>query len=260
MWIPRQALLYSTVYLVSAIMKFYAGVIILFLGHFAQAERIGRLCNVAVKERGEEQFSVYEGTPVQALAPGKLQTRVLLRAWIRKKYVYDGIRILAGAKLYNGQGRETGRVHTDHLPFRSIEENDTAYIMELSGFVRNECIDPNSLPEPALEKVLQKSLLLDSAMHHLVSFGYTAWKHDSLFTSYLIPEPDIVQARPGIRIVAVFANGKAVAVFNRRGITYSGYESVAVGGRYSLVYLGSFDESFKKKLSALFIPAIESLY
>jgi hypothetical protein len=221
------------------------------------------ICYVADKPFGEAMFTLYEGTQVACGVMEKGWGQVLFKAWIKKEKVYQGIRILQGAKLYNSRGKECGRVLVEMNPYRTIEENDTCYMMEVAGFGQADCIDPASVVEKQLGLIFRQPLIsfpIDSFMGHIIEFGYERWRGDSTIESYLLMETDIVKPRPGIRVVLVFEGGRAVAVFYKRPIVIRHFEAVAVTPRYSLLYLGSFNETFKKRMSDILIPHIDALY
>lgn len=234
-----------------------------FFSLHLSGETLLSLCYLTDKPNGKDLFNLKAHTRVACGLVDKGQVQVLFKAFIRTKDVYDGIRILAGARFYDQSGKEQGRALADMLPYRTIEENDSGFTMEVAGYARASCIDPASVVENDLRRLFQANVLsypLDSFKTHIARFGYLPWLKNKQFISYVLMETDIVKARPGIRVVLVFEGDRAVAVFHDRGLKFERFESVAITSKYSLVYLGSFDESFKKQISDLMIPTIDALY
>ena len=113
---------------------------ILSFTFYANAETISGNCFIFDKPFGENQFQLNPGTTVDCSIPQKGWCMILFKAFIEKKYVYDGIKILANARIKNENGKNIGRVFADMNPYRTITENDTCFIMEIAGYIEAGCI------------------------------------------------------------------------------------------------------------------------
>jgi hypothetical protein len=229
----------------------------------ARAETISGNCSILEKPHGAEQFSLVPGTEVHCSMPAKGWCMVLFKAFIDKKYVYDGIRIRNQARIRNAAGKNVGRVLTDMNPYRTIIENDTCFVMEMAGYIEVMCIEDTSIVEHSIEKLYAKQdSLLGIAVfnRHLREFAYTQWVSKGPFYSFLLKETDIVNSKPGLRVAVIFDRDKAVAILHRRKLHIQAFESAMHTQRYSLVYLGRFSEAYKKQVADLFLPEADSLY
>ena len=239
--------------------------ILLFLSLFpfaARTETISGNCDIVDKPFGENQFHLNPGTTVDCSAPNKGWCMILYKAFIDKKYVYDGIKILANARIRNEKGKNIGRVNVDMNPYRTITENDTCFIMEIAGYIEAGCIEDTSVVEHELEKIYRNndSLFSISVFNaHLRDFKYEQWVSKENIYSYLLKETDIVNPKPGLRVVIIFDKDKAVAIFHKRTLHIRTFESVTRTQRYSLVYLNNFNEAYKKKIAEIFFRQAEGL-
>jgi hypothetical protein len=244
--------------------KNIALVISLFLLSFAlSAETITGNCAAADQPFGKEQFQLIPGTDVDCSVPEKGWCMILFKGYIDKKYVYDGIKILSNARILDEKGKKVGKVYTDMNPYRTIEENDTCFIMEIAGYISASCIEDTSVVEHEIEKLyFQKdSLLTISAFNkHLHEFNYQQWASNGTLYSYLLKETDIINPKPGLRVIIIFDKDRAVAILHKRKLQIKTFESTATMPRYSLVYLSSFNEAYKKKIADTFLQRAEELY
>ncbi|MEI6507332.1 MAG: hypothetical protein WCO54_02540 [Bacteroidota bacterium] len=227
-----------------------------------RAEVITGNCYILDKQFGENQFQLNPGTIVDCGAPKNGWCMVLYKAFIEKKYVYDGIKIYANAKLRNEKGKVTGKVYKDMNPYRTILENDTCFVMEIAGFIEVCCIEDTSIVEHELEKIYFKkdSLLNISVFNkHLKDFKYTQWISKDKLYAFLLKETDIINPKPGLRVVIIFDKDKAVAILHNRPLKIGKFESVTNTQRYSLIYLWSFAESYKKQIAEIFLRESDNL-
>jgi len=228
----------------------------------ANAETISGNCPIQDKPFGENLFQLNPGTTIDCSAPIKGWCMVLYKAFIEKKYVYDGIKILANARIKNEFGKNIGRVFVDMNPYRTILENDTCFIMEIAGYIEASCIEDTSVVEHELEKMYVKNDSLFSISmfnKHLRDFKYVQWISNENLYSFLLKETDIVNPKPGLRVVIIFDRDKAVAILHKRKLQIKNFESNTNTQRYSLVYLSSFNQQYKKKIAELFLRPAEEL-
>lgn len=228
-----------------------------------RAETISGNCSIMSKPFGDAQFQLIPGTTVDCSAPDKGWCMILFKAYIDKKYVYDGIKILHNARIRDAKGKHAGRVETDMNPYRTIDENDTCFIMEIAGYIEVSCIEDTSVVEHELEKLYKNkdSLLSISVFNqHLRDFKYEQWMSNTTLYSFLLKETDIVNPKPGLRVILIFDKDKAVAILHKRKLSIKSFESVTTTPRYSLIYLNSFNEAYKKKVADAFLEKVDSLY
>ena len=235
---------------------------ILSFTFYANAETISGNCFIFDKPFGENQFQLNPGTTVDCSIPQKGWCMILFKAFIEKKYVYDGIKILANARIKNENGKNIGRVFADMNPYRTITENDTCFIMEIAGYIEAGCIEDTSVVEHELEKLYIKNdslFSISSFNKHLLNFKYEQWISKDNLYSYLLKETDIVNQKPGLRVVIIFDKEKAIAILHKRSLHIRNFESAITTQRYSLVYLSSFNENYKKKIAETFLKFANDL-
>jgi hypothetical protein len=236
--------------------RFYLILFIFFVSVSLNAETISGNCAIQDKPFGENQFQLNTGTKVDCSIPQKGWCMILYKAFVDKKYVYDGIKILANARIRNEFGKNIGRVFMDMNPYRTITENDTCFIMEIAGYIEASCIEDTSVVEHELEKMYVKNdslFSISSFNKHLHDFNYVQWISTENLYSYLLKETDIVNPKPGLRVVIIFDRDKAIAILHKRNLRIRNFESNTTTQKYSLVYLSNFNEAYKKKVSEKFL-------
>jgi hypothetical protein len=236
---------------------------ILSLTYSSYAETIIGNCEIFDKPFGESQFQLVPGTTVYCSVAQKGWCMILYKAFIEKKYVYDGIKILKNAKLKSAQGKSIGKVFLDMNPYRTIDENDTCFVMEIAGYIEVSCIEDTSVVEHGLEKLYKNndSLLSISSLNgHLKEFNYLQWINKETMYSFLLKETDIVNPKPGLRVVIIFDKDKVVAILHKRLLHVNTFESSIKTEKYNLVFLGNFNEAYKKKIADTFLSAADELY
>ena len=240
--------------------KFFCFLLIIPFSFCAKAETISGNCSIFDTPFGIDQFHLNPGTTVDCSVPNKGWCMILFKAFIDKKDVYDGIKILANARIKNEAGKNIGRVAVDMNPYRTIIENDTCFIMEIAGYIEVSCIEDTSVVEHELEKlyVRNDSLYSISAFNkHLHHFNYVQWISNGNLYSFLLKETDIVNPKPGLRVVIIFDRDKAVAILHKRSLHIRNFESTTTTQRYSLVYLSSFNEAYKRTIAETFLRHTE---
>ena len=242
--------------------KLFVFIFIFSISVSLNAETISGNCEIFNIPFGESLFQLNTGTTIDCSAPQKGWCMVLFKAFIDKKYVYDGIKILANAKIKNENGKNIGRVFVDMNPYRTITENDTCFIMEIAGYIEASCIEDTSVVEHELEKMYVKNdslFSVSSFNKHLHNFNYVQWISSENMYSFLLTENDIVNPKPGLRVIIIFDRDKAIAILHKRILHIRNFESNTTTQKYSLVYLSNFNEAYKKKVAEKFLHFADDL-
>jgi hypothetical protein len=237
--------------------NFQIGCVFVFIltSSWAKAEATYGYCNVKESRNGKDLYQLYGNTWFDCKPIDANFQQILLRVWVKKAYVYDDQQILAKAKLYNEQGKNIGMVLCDFTPYKFVEEIDTAYIFELTGVVSQACINPSSIPEIDLNKILavaKQNALIDTFNLHFQKFGYQ--KNDSLqkYQSYIIFEPNFILQKKEPRILIVFYKNELIAIFYSRNVVAKLYDSIEMGKEYKLIYNSKFTENTKAEMIQIF--------
>jgi hypothetical protein len=243
----------------------YSRLVIYFLltARTVKAELLHSNCYISLKPFAESVFILEQGTRVECGTDMNGWCQVMTKVFIRKKYVYDGIRIKSGARLLNAKGKLAGTVITEMNPYRTIDENDTCYIMEIGGYAQTLCFDAESAPERMIEKTLLKNdyhLSIDSFRKISEAYLFNDWIAFDSCQTFLLPETDMNIAKPGLRLVMVFDKNELVAIFYKRNLLLQKYESNVSMSRYNIYYLPNLKETLKRNIAQKLIPHIEILY
>ena len=132
-------------------------------------------CSVKESKIGKDIFQLLGNTYFDCKPINQNFQQILLRVWVKKEWVYDDQQILAKAKLYNSQGKHIGNAIQDFTPYKFIAELDTAYVFDISGVISQACINPSSVPEIDLNKILsvaKQNAKLDTFINHIKKFNY----------------------------------------------------------------------------------------
>lgn len=236
--------------------------ICLFLVLRIHAETINGNCEIQQQPFGEVLFTLTPGTQVNCSPVKNGWCMIYTQVWIEKKMVYDGQQLLANAKLRNEKGKLIGRSKITFTPYKTIAENDTAFMMELSGYIESNCIEDTSIVEHELEFFFtgKDSLANVSGLtKHLKQFGYQPWINANGFQSYLLADIPYDNQSPGIRSVVVTEHEKIVAIIHGRHLKLKKYEAHVQLERYGIYFLKGGKEEDKKRFQQVFQQPIEEL-
>ncbi len=188
---------------------------------------------------------------------------VIVRLFVEKKMVYDGQQLLANARLRDEKGKLCGRSKVDFTPNETLAENDTAYLLELSGYIESGCIEDTSIVELELQQFfLKQDSLPDIAQlqNHLNEFKYEVWASGNGFQSYLLRDIAFGNDPAGVRAVIITENNKVVAIIHGRFLWLKKHEAHVQQSGYGIFFLKGGNEGYKKKFSTVFQPELDKLY
>lgn len=220
-----------------------------------KAEATYGYCSVKETKNGKDLYQLYGNTWFDCKPIDANFQQILLRVWVKKANVYDDQQILAKAKLYDSKGKNIGVVLVDFTPYKFIEEIDTAYIFELTGVVSQACINPSSIPELDLNKILavaKQNAQLDTFKVHLQKFDYLQTDSLQKYQSFIIFEPNFILQKKEPRILIVFYKNELIAIFYTRNVVAKLYDSIEMGKEYKLIYNSKFTENTKSEMIQIF--------
>ena len=217
-------------------------------------------CSVKESKVGKDIFQLFGNTDFDCKPVNQNFQQILLRVWVKKSWVYDDQQILAKAKLYNYQGKHIGNAIQDFTPYKFIEELDSAYVFEVSGVISQACINPSSVPEIDLNKILsvaQQNAKLETFKTHLKKFNYEKEDSNQKYQSFIINEPNFILQKKEPRIIIIFYKNELIAIFYSRSVTAKLYDSVEMGKEFKLIYNSKFTENTKSEMIAIFKKRME---
>jgi len=226
------------------------------------AETTYGYCSVRESKIGKDIFQLLGNTYFDCKPINQNFQQILLRVWVKKAWVYDDQQILTKAKLYNSQGKHIGNVIQDFTPYKFIAELDTAYVFDLTGVISQACINPSSVPEIDLNKILavaQQNAKLDTFRIHLEKFNYEVEDSSQKYLSFIINEPNFVLQKKEPRIIIIFYKNELIAIFYSRSVTAKLYDSIEMGKEFKLIYNSKFTENTKSEMVAIFKKRMKKL-
>jgi hypothetical protein len=212
-------------------------------------------CSVKESKIGKDIFQLFGNTEFDCKPINQNFQQILIKVWVKKTSVYDDQQILFRAKLYNNVGKQIGTAIQDFTPYKFIAELDTSYVFELSGVISQACINPSSVPEIDLNKILavaQQNAQLDTFRIHLKKFNYEVEDSNQKYQSFIINEPNFILQKKEPRIIIIFYKNELIAIFYSRNVTAKLYDSIEMGKEYKLIYNSKFTESTKTEMIEIF--------
>jgi len=225
------------------------------ISFIAKTEVTYGYCSVKETKNGKDLYQLYGNTWFDCKPIDANFQQILLRVWVKKDHVYDDQQILAKAKLYNENGKIIGVALQDFTPYKFIEEIDTAYVFDLSGIISQACINPSSVPETDLNKILalaKQNAQLDTFINYLQKFKYEVQDTGQKYQSYIIYEPNFILQKKEPRILIVFYKNELIAIFYTRNVVAKLYDSIEMGKEYKLIYNSKFTENTKSEMIQIF--------
>jgi hypothetical protein len=236
-------------------------VFLLFFQLISKSETTYGYCNVKDKKGGTDIYTLFGKTSFDCLVLDQNWQQVLLKVWVKKNKVYDDQQILAQAKFYNENRIQIGQALIDFTPYKFINEIDSYYVFEISGFMQQACIDPSSIPELDINKILaaaRQNESFETFKSHLKKFNYSHIDSNSKYKSFIIKEPDFKKQSVSPRILIVFYKNELIAIFYSREIMANLYDSIEMGSQYKLIYNSKFTEETKSEMMTIYKKQIPS--
>lgn len=225
------------------------------------AESTYGYCSVKESKNGKDLYQLYGNTFFESKAIEPNFHQIIIQVFVQKKYVYDDQQILAKAKLFNKQGTNIGVVITDFTPYKFINELDSMYEFEFSGIIPLACINPSSIPEIELNKILmhaKQNASIDTFYQHLKKFNYLVDDSNSIYKSFIIYEPNFLLQTKEPRILIIFYKGELISIFYSRNVVAKLYDSIEMGKEYKLIYNSKFTENTKADMINIFKKKMEN--
>lgn len=219
------------------------------------AERSAGNCPVFFESEGEQVAELYPYTEFISHPFNERRNQILLDCWVRKNQQYDGIRLEKGAVLLNSKFKKCCKVLRPFNPMRELESNDTLAHIQISAFIDKSSVDPISVPELELEKLLGNANQNEKFSYfekYLSEFGYLEQESHQKYESWLIPEFDFVTQSYGSRILIIFYNRELISIFHHRPIKVKIYDSIETGGHFGMIYNSKFSENSKSVLMEIY--------
>jgi hypothetical protein len=225
-----------------------------------RAEQTAGFCYAKDVPDGKPQLELQPYVYFECKPDVKRWTHILLRAWVKKKQVYEGIQLMPKAKLFDESWRLIGKVLLPLNPMKTIAENDSAFYVAITAYIEDGCIDPASVPEQELSAILlavSSNAKLDTFRSHLNKFHYQQITENNRYTSYLLTEPEFVTQTERPRILMIFYESELIAVFHTRPVSVKLYDSIEMGSEYKMIYNSKFSEHTKEEMMKIYKDKIE---
>jgi len=220
-----------------------------------KAENTYGYCVVKDGRKGEDLFLLHNNVTFDSKIIDANFQQVLIRAWVKKIFVYDNQQILAKAKLTNQNGAVIGIALKDFTPYKFIEENDTSYVFDLSGVIPQSCINPASIVENDLNFLLsnaKQNEKIEYFSNHISKFNYQKEDFDSKYESFAVYEPNFILQKKEPRVIVIFYQSELIAIFYSRNVRAKLYDSIEMGKEYKLIYNSKFTEKTKAEMVEIF--------
>jgi hypothetical protein len=212
-------------------------------------------CSVKESRSGKDLYQIFGNTYFESKPIDLNFHEILLEVYVYKNFVYDDQQILAKAKLYNINGKIIGVALVDFTPFKYVTENDSMIHFQLSGFLSSACINPSSVPEIDLNKILsfaKQNAGIELFNEYLSKFNFQKDETDSIYQSYIIFEPNFLLQKKDPRILIIFYRYELIAIFYSRSVIAKLYDSIEMGKEYKLIYNSKFTENTKSEMIQIF--------
>ena len=238
-------------------------VLILFLFQFPVlvfAEKTAGNCSIYAEPEGEQVAELYPYTFFINHPFNERRNQILLDCWVKKNQQYDGIRLERGAILFNSGFKKVGKVLRSFNPMREIESNDSLAHIQISAYLDKSSIDPESVPEWELEKLLGAAAQNEKFSYfedYLMKFGFSQQEKYDNYDSWLIPEFDFVTQTYTSRLLIIFYNGELISIFHHRPVKVKIYDSIETGGKFGMIYNSKFTENSKTVLMEIYKKRIQ---
>jgi hypothetical protein len=236
--------------------KFYILIISFFCFiNCLTAETTYGYCSVKESRSGKDLYQIFGNTYFESKPIDLNFHEILLEVYVHKNFVYDDQQILAKAKLYNINGKIIGVALVDFTPFKYVTENDSMIHFQLSGFLSSACINPSSVPEIDLNKILsfaKQNAGIELFNEYLSKFNFQKDDTDSIYQSYIIFEPNFLLQKKDPRILIIFYRYELIAIFYSRSVIAKLYDSIEMGKEYKLIYNSKFTENTKSEMIQIF--------
>ena len=212
-------------------------------------------CSVKESRSGKDLYQIFGNTYFESKPIDLNFHEILLEVYVYKNFVYDDQQILAKEKLYNINGKIIGVALVDFTPFKYVTENDSMIHFQLSGFLSSACINPSSVPEIDLNKILsfaKQNAGIELFNEYLSKFNFQKDETDSIYQSYIIFEPNFLLQKKDPRILIIFYRYELIAIFYSRSVIAKLYDSIEMGKEYKLIYNSKFTENTKSEMIQIF--------
>ena len=233
---------------------------ILIIANNVKAETTSGTCTIKDDLNGNNLYELRPGIYFEVKPEKNGWHRILLKVWVQKKFTYSEEQILHKAKLFDENRKQIGIAINDFTPYKMVGEIDSMYCFQLSGYIDQNCIDANSVPENNLNTLLSsinQNAKLDTFGMHFKKFPYSSFIANNKFQSYILTEPDFILQKNTPRILIVFYEQELIAIFYSREVKAKYYDSIEMGSEYKLIYNSKFTEKTKTEMLEIFRKKVE---
>ena len=233
----------------------YIFLILLFCFEPLLAEQTSGFCAISEEEKGREVLAIFPGTAFLCVPASSLKSRIWLDAWVPNRFLYDGLRLIEKAKIYNQSFKQIGRVSMSFNPMQIMEVKDSLTHIIISGFLPKGCIDYSAVPEIDLSNLLDKAENNERFTffeNFIKKYEFIPTIENNNYTSYLIKEPEFVQQILTPRILMVFYKTELIAIFHTQPIRVKKYDSIEMGSQYKMIYNSKFSEHTKQEMVSIY--------
>ncbi|MFY8020001.1 MAG: hypothetical protein ACOVP1_02340 [Bacteroidia bacterium] len=228
---------------------------LLFFPVLIFAEKTAGNCAIFSEPTGEQVAELYPYTFFISHPFSENRCQILLDCWVKKNQQYDGIRLEKGAILLNSKFKKIGKVIRPFNPMREIESNDSLAHIQISAYMDKFSIDPATVPELSLEKLLSSAAQNEKFSYfenYLKEFGFSQQEKHENYESWLIPEFDFVTQTYSTRLLIIFYKGELISIFHNRPVKVKIYDSIETGGKFGMIYNSKFTENSKTVLMEIY--------
>lgn len=233
------------------------------------------ICNLAEGETLRVTTTLYEkpgnnslcelkaGTRIEALPVQKHWIPVVVYVWMPDSCITGDDVIRAKSPLFDSLGTPIGRMLSQATWPRYSANLAAGWYGELLGFIPEGTIEPYSIPEVSLEKIVSaypKTFHFQELSDYLDTTGFIPWLGEGKFSSYLLYENRVNTRHPGPRLICIFSGDMLVALVYSRNIKVPYYESKAESAPYKIYYMMKMTESEKSTLAKAYFHAFKTVY
>jgi hypothetical protein len=220
--------------------------LLLAFAEYSKAERVNAVAEVYESESSSSQAIAYLEKGAELWIEedkGGKRVAVYIKAWVHRKEVKRGV-AEANAQLYDGNGKAIGRLYKSRGAAYDTTSGFSRYSLVLKGYIFKDRIDPASIVEKELEKLLdaKKGKITREEMEPFFKkFVFQAGGDTLDFSFFYFYEKE------NIRMSLVFKKERLIAVVPEKEILFRHYLAEQKQSGYRIIYFEKLppdEESF----------------
>lgn len=160
--------------------------------------------------------------------------KIYTKLWVKRKDMNRGGIAKPGAALYNSDGQKVGGIYKELNTIYDTTSSFSSYALIFRGYIGKDRIDPKSIPETELAKILdpKKSKVDTSDMNPFLAYFSFRQVQDTMgFVMYEMRGQD------GPRMSLAFRDNRLVAVIPTQGLRLKFYEAELSQAELRVIYL-----------------------